>query len=46
MIRVRTFAELSGTLRADIEPTLDDFTKKGALEKLLTKNGAIWEIIK
>src|SRR5690606_640361 len=45
-LTAKELAELSGTPRTDIEPTLDGFTRNGELEKHLTKNGAIWEIKK
>lgn len=41
-LTAKEYAELSGTPRADCESLLDDLVLKGFLEKLKTKNGAIW----
>jgi putative protein-disulfide isomerase len=41
-LTAKEFSELTGTLRNDSEKYLDDLTTNGKLEKLTTKNGAIW----
>lgn len=41
-LTAKEFAVLSGTLRADTEQLLNELVKKGDLESLKTKNGAIW----
>ena len=43
-LTAKEFSELSGTPRHESEKYLDDLTLKGNLEKLTTKNGAIWTI--
>lgn len=45
-LTAKEFSVLSGTPRADSEAVLDDLTTKGKLEKLTTKNGSMWEIVK
>lgn len=40
----KEFAELSGTPRAESEKQLNELVATGNLEKLTTKNGAIWTI--
>jgi len=41
-LTAKEFAELSGTPRIESEKLLNDLTKSGELEKLSTKNGALW----
>lgn len=41
-LTAKEFAELTGTARNESERVLDELTKNGKLEKLTTKNGAIW----
>ena len=43
-LTAREFSELTGTPRQESEQILNDLTKKGALEKLTTKNGSIWKM--
>lgn len=43
-LTAREYTELSGTPRAESEQILNDLFEKGFLEKLVTKNGAIWKI--
>lgn len=43
-LTAKEFSELTGTPRNESEKYLDDLTAKGHLEKLTTKNGAIWTI--
>lgn len=43
-LTAKEFAELSGTPRKESEKILDDLVAKGQLEKLITKNGAIWKL--
>jgi putative protein-disulfide isomerase len=43
-LTAKEFAELTGTARSESERVLDELTAKGALEKLTTKNGAIWRL--
>ncbi len=43
-LTAKEFSELSGTPRADSEKQLNELAAKGNLEKLTTKNGAIWTI--
>lgn len=45
-LTAKEFAELSGTPRKDSENVLDALVKKGVLNKLDTKNGAIWRLKK
>ena len=41
----REFAELSGTPRAESENLLNDLSNSGELDKINTKNGALWQFI-
>lgn len=41
-LTAKEFSELTGTPRNESEKYLDDLTAKGQLEKLTTKNGAMW----
>lgn len=43
-LTAKEFSELTGTPRNESEKYLDDLTLKGNLEKLPTKNGAIWTL--
>ena len=43
-LTAKEFSELSGTPRNESEKYLDDLKVKGHLEKLTTKNGAIWTL--
>ena len=43
-LTAREFSELSGTGRKESEQLLNELTTKGSLEKLTTKNGAIWKL--
>jgi predicted HTH transcriptional regulator len=43
-LTAKEFSELTGTLRPESEKHLDDLTAEGKLEKLTTKNGAIWKL--
>ncbi len=43
-LTAKEFSELTGTPRNETEKYLDDLTVKGKLEKLTTKNGAIWTL--
>ena len=43
-LTAKEFSELTGTPRNESEKYLDDLTANGKLEKLTTKNGAIWTI--
>lgn len=43
-LTAKEFSELVGIPRSESENYLDDLTIKGALEKLTTKNGAIWTV--
>ena len=43
-LTAKEFSELTGTPRNESEKYLDDLTAKGQLEKLTTKNGAIWTL--
>lgn len=45
-LTAKEYSELSGTPRADSEGILNELTEKGKLEKLTTKNGSMWKIIK
>lgn len=42
-LTAKEFSELSGTPRNDSENLLNELSNKGTLEKLTTKNGAIWK---
>ena len=42
-LTAKEFSELSGTPRNESEKFLNELSDKGTLEKLTTKNGAIWE---
>jgi putative protein-disulfide isomerase len=42
-LTAKEFAELSGTPRAASETLLNELTAQGQLEKLTTKNGALWK---
>ncbi|ATP55838.1 dithiol-disulfide isomerase [Pedobacter ginsengisoli] len=43
-LTAKEFAELSGTPRNESEQKLNDLALKESLEKLTTKNGAIWKL--
>ena len=43
-LTAKEFSELTGTPRNESEIYLDDLTAKGQLEKLTTKNGAMWTL--
>lgn len=43
-LTAKEFSELSGTPRTESERYLDDLVSKGKVEKLTTKNGAIWTL--
>ncbi len=43
-VSAKEFSELSGTPRAESEKQLNELAAKGNLEKLATKNGAIWTV--
>jgi len=43
-LTAKEFSELTGTPRNESEKYLDDLTAKGQLEKLITKNGAMWTL--
>ena len=43
-LTAKEFSELTGTPRNESEKYLDDLTAKGHLEKLTTKNGAMWTL--
>lgn len=43
-LTAKEFSELSGTPRAESETLLNTLAEKGNLEKLTTKNGAIWTL--
>ena len=43
-LTAKEFSELTETPRNESEKYLDDLTAKGHLEKLTTKNGAIWTL--
>jgi predicted DsbA family dithiol-disulfide isomerase len=43
-LTAREFSELTGTPRNECDRYLDDLTTNGNLEKLTTKNGAIWTL--
>lgn len=45
-LTAKEFSELSGTPRTESEKVLNDLVSQGKLEKLSTKNGAMWTIIK
>ena len=45
-LTAKEFSELSGTPRVDSEGVLNDLTNSGKLEKLTTKNGSMWKLIK
>jgi predicted DsbA family dithiol-disulfide isomerase len=45
-LTAREFSELSGVPRASCENVLQEYTGKGFLERLDTKNGAIWHIVR
>jgi putative protein-disulfide isomerase len=44
-LTAKEFSELTETPRNESEKYLDDLTVNGKLEKLTTKNGAIWKLI-
>jgi len=44
-LTAKEFSELTGTPRNESEKYLDDLTAKGQLEKLTTKNGAMWTVL-
>lgn len=44
-LTAKEFAELTGTARNESERTLDELTANGKLNKLTTRNGAIWRNI-
>lgn len=43
-LTAKEFAELSGTPRSESENTLDALAAEGRLEKVVTKNGAMWKV--
>ena len=43
-LTAKEFSELTGTPRNESEKYLDDLTAKGQLERLTTKNGAMWTL--
>jgi len=43
-LTAKEFAELSGTPRSESEKTLDKLVSNGKLEKITTKNGAMWKV--
>jgi putative protein-disulfide isomerase len=43
-LTAKEFSELTGTPRIECEKYLDNLTSDGKLEKLTTKNGAIWSL--
>lgn len=43
-LTAKEFSELTGTPRNESEKYLDDLTAKGQLQKLTTKNGAMWTL--
>lgn len=45
-LTAKEFAELSGTPRSESENTLDALAAEGRLEKVVTKNGAMWKVKK
>lgn len=45
-LTAKEFSELSGTPRKESEKLLNELSDQGTLQKLATKNGAIWTIIK
>jgi predicted DsbA family dithiol-disulfide isomerase len=44
-LTAKEFSELSGTPRIESENVLNELTEKGRMEKLTTKNGAMWKQI-
>src|SRR5690554_6916489 len=45
-LTAKEFSELSGTPREQSETVLNNLSSKGVLEKLTTKNGSLWKIVK
>ena len=45
-LTAKEFSELSGTPRNESENVLNELSNIGTLEKLTTKNGSIWKVIK
>ncbi|HNP17166.1 MAG TPA: DsbA family protein [Fulvivirga sp.] len=45
-LTAKEFSELSGTPRNESEKVLNELSNKGILEKMTTKNGSIWGIVK
>lgn len=45
-LTTKEFSELSGTPRTESENVLTELSIKGNLEKLTTKNGTLWKLIK
>lgn len=45
-LTAKEFSELSGTPRNESENVLNELSNKGILEKMTTKNGSIWGIVK
>ena len=43
-LTAKEFSELTGTARNQCEQLLDEQVKKGSLEKITTKNGALWKL--
>ncbi|MBP7554737.1 MAG: DsbA family protein [Chitinophagaceae bacterium] len=43
-LTAKEFAELSGTPRSESEKILDALAAEGRLEKIVTKNGAMWKV--
>ena len=44
-LTAKEFADLTGTTRNESENILNDLATQGQLEKLTTKNGAIWTFL-
>jgi len=43
-LTAKEYSELTGTARQQSEQVLNDLVANGTLEKLTTKNGAIWKL--
>lgn len=43
-LTAKEFSELTGKARNEVESILNELTKSGILDKLTTKNGAIWKM--
>ena len=44
-LAAKEFSEVSGEPRTESEKLLTELSDKGVLEKLMTKNGAVWSLI-